>query len=132
MNVRQWVAVIDDDASIRAALCRLLRISGIHVEAFGSAEEYLAKTAPGEPQCILLDVHLGPGLSGFELEERLAAGGGGPGPGVIFMTGRSEVRFPHLGRNGEPLHFLRKPLDIEKLLELVERHLERKVSTLAT
>jgi FixJ family two-component response regulator len=128
MSAQRWVAVIDDDPSVRTAIGRLLRLSGIHAVTYASAEDYLKRAESDEPHCMLLDVHLGSGLDGFQLQERLTSVGAGAG--VIFMTGHAEVRFPSHDRRGEPVEHLRKPIDIEMLLTLVRRQLERSVGSL--
>ena len=69
------VHVVDDDASFRAAVSRLLRSGGYEVASYNSAQqllEYLPQES--RPGCILLDVQI-PGLSGPELQDRLSAVG---------------------------------------------------------
>ena len=89
MREQPWVSVIDDDASLRAALVLLLRSSGIHARGFASAEDFLGRADGLDPTCVLLDVHLGTGLTGYELKERLESEGR-PLP-IIFMTAHSEL-----------------------------------------
>src|SRR5580658_614705 len=64
------ISIVDDDASIREALKSLMRSVQFHVEAFASAEEFLASERLSDTACLILDVHL-PGMSGFELQHRL-------------------------------------------------------------
>ncbi len=61
---------MDDDASIREALKSLMRSVRFHVEAFASAEEFLASERLNDTACLILDVNL-PGMSGFELQNHL-------------------------------------------------------------
>ena len=68
------IHIVDDDAAYRAAVARLLEASGYRVALYASAAQLLAKSPPLEPGCILLDVQMD-GLSGLELQERLAASG---------------------------------------------------------
>ena len=63
---RRVVAVIDDDASVRGALLRLLRTAGFEVCLFATADEYLAYTDRADVDCLVIDVRL-PGMSGLEL-----------------------------------------------------------------
>jgi len=56
------VFVVDDDASVRGALARLLHSAGYQTEAFSSAEGFLAQGRFDAPGCILLDVRM-PGLN---------------------------------------------------------------------
>ena len=67
------IAIVDDDASIRRALHRLVQAKGYAVESFASARAFLDAVPHCRPACLVLDVHLNG--SGFELQERLAADG---------------------------------------------------------
>ena len=120
MAESEWVGVVDDDASIRISLARVFRGNGIRVETFASAEEYLERTVPGEPTCLVLDVHLGE-LTGFELQDRLASDG--TAPPIIFITGHDDVPPARLRQSDGMPGFLRKPFDTELLVALVRRHL---------
>jgi len=112
-----WVAIVDDDDSIRRSLARLFRINSINVRTFESAEAFLSYRPDVEPQCLVVDVHLG-GMSGFVLQDRLAASG--RTPPIIFMTAMDEMPEGQLeGRSG--IHtYLRKPFDTKTLLTLVQ------------
>lgn len=100
----------------------MFRGIGIRAVTFESAEEYLDWCASGErePQCIVLDVHLG-GLSGFELQARLAASG--VLTPIIFITAH-EICSKELARRPGPCGYLRKPFDSDDLIELVLPHLD--------
>src|SRR5262249_24056478 len=84
MDTEALVFVVDYDASMRESLQNLLRSVGLRVEAFTSAQEFLRSTRPEVPSCLVLDVRL-PGLSGLELQQRLAAGD--LAIPIIFITG---------------------------------------------
>lgn len=114
-----WVGVVDDDESIRVALARVLRGNGIQVETFGSAEEFLLRAVTGQPECIVLDVHLGE-MSGFELRDRLASDGAPPP--IIFITGHDDVPAAR-AKSGGGCGFLRKPFDTNDLVALLRPHL---------
>lgn len=114
-----WVGIVDDDPSLRAALARALRVNGIRVETFGSAEEFLQREVPGAPECIVLDIHLG-GLTGFDLRDRLASEG--PVPPIIFITAHDDMlaeRAKSSGASG----YLRKPFETQALIALLRQHL---------
>ena len=64
------VYVIDDDASFRRAVSRLLRSAGLAVETLASAEEFLESDSIARTQCLILDVAM-PGMSGPELQREL-------------------------------------------------------------
>ena len=71
METRPLVSVVDDDESVREALPDLLREFGFTVEAFASAEEFLASSRIAETRCLILDVAM-PGMSGPDLCRELA------------------------------------------------------------
>ena len=70
MDKRSLVSVVDDDESVRESLPDLLRQFGFAVQAFSSAEAFLATNAVSETSCLLLDVAM-PGMSGPELQQEL-------------------------------------------------------------
>jgi len=121
-NCEGWVAVVDDDASIRQALARVLSVSGITARTFGSAEQYLAQAGPDDPACLILDVHL-PGRNGFALRDELEARGGGTAPPIIFISALDEKALLRLSQRAEPPHYLQKPFDSRVLVALVRQHI---------
>ena len=127
-SLEPWVGIVDDDPSIRCSLARVFRADGIRVETFGSAEEFLDRTILSEPQCIVLDVHLG-ALSGFELQDRLAALGSSTP--IIFITAHEEIPSSRLARRAGACGFLRKPFDTEALIALVRPFLSREAAACA-
>ena len=70
MSRRSVVSVVDDSESVRESLPDLLRQVGYDVEAFASAEEFLASDVPRATNCLILDVGL-PGMSGPDLQQEL-------------------------------------------------------------
>jgi len=109
-----WVAVIDDDHSIRRALGRMLRLDDLRVECFESVEEYLDRARHDPPFCLVLDVHVG----AYTLQELTALlASAGPMPPTIFMTGDADVHDEHCTTAADP--FLLKPFDPDRLLGLV-------------
>jgi len=105
VNTSPWIAIVDDDPSVRSALARVLSTTGIGVETFGTAHDYLAAAAGREPVCLVLDVHLG-GMTGFDLHDRLLASGSQVS--VVFITAHDEVTSEELERRAgliaEDLH----------------------------
>jgi FixJ family two-component response regulator len=114
----RWVAIVDDDPSVRSALARVLRTAGITVETYATAHEYLSASPERDPSCLVLDVHLG-GMTGFDLHDRLVASGSGVS--VLFITAHDEVSTAELERRAGPDGYLRKPFDGDQLLTLVRR-----------
>lgn len=68
------VSIVDDDESVREAIRGLLRSVGISAGVFASGEEFLNSDAAKDTACMILDVRM-PGMSGLELQARLAATG---------------------------------------------------------
>ena len=65
------VYVVDDDASAREGVARLIRSAGLLTKTFASGEEFLAAPRPKQPGCLVLDVNL-PGVSGLDLQQELS------------------------------------------------------------
>jgi FixJ family two-component response regulator len=82
-NLRRTVAVVDDDASLRRSLGRLLNAYGFLAEEYASAEAFLARDPKTAIDCLVLDIDLG-GMSGIDLQRRLKAEG--TTLPVIFIT----------------------------------------------
>lgn len=100
------VAIVDDDASVRTALARLLGSMGLACSTHESGEAYLASPEFHEADCVLLDVHM-PGLSGPEVlvEVREAA----TKVPVVLMTARYDADFARRAIESGASAFLRKP-----------------------
>ena len=115
--------MVDDEASVRTALGRLLRLADYEVAAFASGEEFLASLATHRPDCAILDVHM-PGLSGFDVQARLrAAKSDVP---VVFITASDDLALDQkvLAAGGATL--LRKPFSNDALLAAVGAALRNK------
>jgi FixJ family two-component response regulator len=101
------IAIVEDDASLRRALERLLRASGFEAHAFASAEEFLGSAVPESHACLILDIRL-PGMSGFELFDHLTASGQ-PRP-AVFITAQDEDRVREQASRIPNSVYLRKPV----------------------
>ena len=86
---RFLIAVVDDDISFREALVSLLASFGYQTVAFASPKAYLDARPSPSPACLILDVRM-PGMSGLELQSRLAARH--QKPPVIFITSFADER----------------------------------------
>jgi FixJ family two-component response regulator len=124
---RRRVFVVDDDASVRRALERLLRAAGYAVHTFASAAEFLsqANLAPSaeperrhDPACVVLDVRM-PGQSGLDLYEALA--GRGWEVAVIFITGHGDMPMAVKAMKAGAVDFLAKPFTEAALLAAIAR-----------
>jgi len=112
------VFVVDDDASVRRALARLLRTVGVPVMPCADAPALLGAVPYAGPACLLLDVQL-PGLSGLELQGALhAAGLQMP---IIFLTGYGTIPLSVQAMRAGAVDFLTKPVPDETLLAAVHR-----------
>lgn len=107
------VYIVDDDASVRTALSRLLRAEGIAHRMFTSAEELLNADLDIGPACLLLDVSL-PEATGLELQGTLGQRGH-PWP-VIFMTGFGTIPMSVQAMKAGAVEFMTKPFNDEQLL----------------
>ena len=112
------IAVVDDDASVRRALQRLLQSAGFRVETFATAREFLKADDWAQTACLVLDVHL-PGMSGFQLEEYLAASGV-PIP-IVFITAYDDEPTRERVQRAGAVGYLRKPFDQGTLIEAITR-----------
>lgn len=116
--VSRVIGIVDDDASILRALNRLLSAAGFTVRTFHSAEEFLALEQPQGIDCLLLDIHMG-GLSGFDLQERLAAQHSPMT--VIFITAHDDVPTRERARKSGAVAYIRKPFDEHALIGAIEK-----------
>jgi FixJ family two-component response regulator len=122
MDKPSLVSVVDDDESVRESLPDLLRQFGFAVEAFSSAEAFLASEFVSETSCLLLDVAM-PGMSGPDLEHELRRRR--QATPIVFITGHGDraVR-PRLLALGA-VECLLKPFSEAALLDAVRAALHR-------
>jgi DNA-binding NtrC family response regulator len=111
-----FVFVVDDDRSMRESLRNLLRSTGMNVQTFASAHEFLTSQRPDAPSCLVLDVQL-PGLSGLDLQRELAKGHA-PLP-IIFITGHGDIPMTVRAMKAGAIEFLTKPFRDQDLLNAV-------------
>jgi FixJ family two-component response regulator len=116
------VAVVDDDASVRRALTRLLQSAGLRVLTCASATEFLATGISSMPDCVILDIHLG-GMSGLELLSRLRESG--HNLPILIITAHDDAQTREAAAQAGCTAYLRKPLDAETLLEKVAAAMKR-------
>jgi len=110
------VAVVDDEARVRGALGRLLRLAGYQVAAFESGEQFLASLVLRPPACVLLDVNM-PGLSGLQVQARLLADR--VALPVVFITASDDPAVERLALEAGGLRVLHKPFGNDELLAAV-------------
>jgi FixJ family two-component response regulator len=115
------VFVVDDDASLREALADLFASVGLGVETFSSAGEFLRRTTPDHPSCLVLDIRL-PGLSGLDFQAELAKAD--VQVPIIFITGHGDIPMTVRAMKAGAVEFLTKPLRDQDLLDAVQRGLQ--------
>ena len=114
------VFAVDDDASMREALSRLFRSTGMRAQIFASAEDFLASKRPDAPACLVLDVRL-PGLSGLELQRELADAA----IPIIFITGHGDIPMSVEAMKAGAVEFLTKPFRDQALLDAIHQAIKR-------
>jgi FixJ family two-component response regulator len=110
------ISVVDDDESVREALCGLLRSAGFAVNAFASAEEFLASDRLGSADCLVLDVRM-PGMSGIELHRQLVVDHSEVP--VIFITAHGDEGMRAQALRGGAGAVLIKPFSDDALLNAI-------------
>jgi FixJ family two-component response regulator len=121
MTAHAVVHLVDDDASLRSALQRLLTAAGYRVQAYASAGEFLLEPPADAPGCLLLDLHM-PGPSGLELQEALERHG--LRLPVVFLTGHGDLTTGIRAMKSGAVDFLTKPVERKALFAAIERALE--------
>jgi FixJ family two-component response regulator len=120
---KSLITVVDDDESVREALENLISSVGFEVKLFASAEDFLDSDTPLQTDCAVLDVRL-PGITGLELQRRLAADG--QSIPVIIITAQGDDKTRDEAVAGGAVAFLKKPFKEEVLLAALESALKRK------
>ena len=105
------IAIVDDDASVRRALQRLVESAGYTVQTFGSAQAFLDWLPQGKAACLVLDVHMD-GMSGFDLQQRLAVP-------VIFITAHDDALTLDRIKKSRAAGHLQKPIDSHAVLNAI-------------
>jgi FixJ family two-component response regulator len=116
------VYVVDDDASVRDAVRKLLASVGLRCETFQSTREFLNSKRPEAPACLVLDVRL-PDVSGLEFQRELAAGG--MEIPIIFITGHGDIPMTVRAMKAGAVEFLTKPFRGQELLDAVQEAIAR-------
>lgn len=116
------ISIIDDDEPAREATKGLLRSLGYSVLAFSSAEEFLASERINDSACVITDLQM-PGLSGLELQDRLAAQG--QKVPLIFITGYPEEGQRQRAMQAGAAAFIAKPFRDAHLISCINRALRK-------
>ncbi len=116
----QLVCIVDDDASLRRALGRLVRSFGFEVELFASGRECLDGSAIDRSACLILDVSM-PGMDGFEVLALLQASG--RSIPTVLISAYDDKNYGDMARSAGAVAFLTKPCDEKLLLGAIDQSL---------
>ena len=127
-KLKPIIFVIDDDASVRKSLSRLLDAVGFSTESFASADQFLKRERFEGIGCIILDVRM-PGLSGMDLQDELnKADYSMP---IIFITGHGDIPMSVQAMKKGAVDFLPKPFDEDQLLDALRKAIEKDIQAKA-
>jgi FixJ family two-component response regulator len=118
------IYLVDDEASVRNALARVLREEGWAVEAFDSAEAFLRRADRAMQGCLVLDVSM-PGLDGLALQRRLVESG--LSLPIVFLTGHGDIPMSVQAVKAGAADFLTKPVPAQALLAAVRAAIDQDV-----
>jgi FixJ family two-component response regulator len=119
-ETNETICVLDDDASVRSSIERLLDSDGLSAQTFERADDFLAHASRHQVALAVLDVWL-PEASGLAVQQRLREVS--PGTRVIVMTGREQPGIRAAALAGGAFAFLVKPFDDEAFIALIHRAL---------
>jgi two-component system, LuxR family, response regulator FixJ len=115
------VCLVDDDASIRRSITRMLEFNGVRVCSFGEPEDFLAYLSANVVHLAILDIRMEP-MTGFELRTRLYTRS--PQTRVIFITAQEDETAELTAKQAGAYAFFMKPFDANEFLCTVHRALE--------
>ena len=119
----KFVAIVDDDESIRAALQGFMKEAGLPAQSFASAEDFLASGNLNEVGCLVADIRM-PGMSGLELQARLNAER--HRIPIVFVTAHGDESMKMQALRAGAVEFLAKPFNEEVLLDCVRAAMENR------
>jgi FixJ family two-component response regulator len=123
---RPIIYILDDDASVRNSLERLVRSVGLEVQSFPSAVEFLSQGPTDRPSCLVVDIRM-PGLSGLDLQDCLATSGW-TSP-LIFITGHGTVPLCTRAMRAGAVNFLQKPFEDQEILDSIHQAIDLEIAT---
>ena len=112
----QKIYIVDDEDSVRKALCRLMRSAGLSSEAFASGELFLGQLPEGAQGCVVMDIRM-PGLTGHDVQARLRKRG--QLIPVIALSAQDDEDSRRCARELGAVAFFRKPVDDQALLDSI-------------
>jgi FixJ family two-component response regulator len=118
---KPMISIVDDDDAVRKATKTLIRSLGYRAATFPSAEEFLGSSEMQETSCLIADVQM-PGLTGIELQDRLAASG--HRIPIIFITAFPDDRTRDRAMRSGAISFMSKPYSEANLIVCLDRALK--------
>jgi FixJ family two-component response regulator len=122
-----FIAIIDDDESIRRTTTRLIESFGFRTAAFESAEKFLTSGQVHETSCLIVDVRM-PGMNGLQLQSQLAAAN--CRIPIIFITAYEDKESHRRAMQAGAVAFLAKPFTDEQLLKWIRSALRQEKSSM--
>ncbi|EHK72789.1 LuxR family two component transcriptional regulator [Pseudomonas psychrotolerans L19] len=116
------VHLVDDDASVRAAVEDLLASVGLDTRSYVSAADFLERARLDAPGCLVLDVRM-PGMNGLDLQQELQRRG--LALPIIFITGHGDIPMSVRAMKQGALEFLTKPFRDQDLLDAIDQALRK-------
>jgi len=116
-QIKPVIYIVDDDPSIRRAMKRLIRSTGMNVRVFSSAQEFLDFKYQKYNSCMIVDIRL-EGKSGLELQKDLRATGSNLP--MIFITGYDTPETRDQAKKSGAAGYFRKPIDDRALLDSIQ------------
>ncbi|HEV2988458.1 MAG TPA: response regulator [Candidatus Angelobacter sp.] len=121
LQPRPIVFVVDDDVSVRESLELLVRCEDWQPEIFSTAQDFLARSRPAVPHCLVLDISL-PDINGLDLQKSIGERLEMP---IIFITGHGDVPMSVQAMKAGAVEFLLKPFRDDLMLNAIRHALER-------
>ncbi|MHB8883847.1 MAG: response regulator transcription factor [Methylovirgula sp.] len=121
MSGKPIISIVDDDASVRAAMECLVRSVGFVACGFASAEAFLNSPQLDETACLITDVAM-PGMDGLQLQSRLQASG--HCVPTIFVTAFPKEIAKMRAEAAGALAFLEKPFDGDTIVKILRQALD--------
>jgi len=124
-SASDYIAIVDDDASVRSAMVLLLETYSYRAEAYRTPREFINSLKLKTPSCLITDLQMD-GMNGEELQQYLAANG--LKIPVIILTGRGGPEVRDRCRKAGAVGFLVKPVKARELLATIEAALGKNES----
>jgi FixJ family two-component response regulator len=122
LELEPVVYIIDDDASVRKAIMRLMISAGFEARSFASADEFLDSEVRDQHACLVADVKM-PGLTGIELHQKM--NDRGYTMPVILITGYDTPEIREQAKRAGAQGYFCKPIDDQALLDTINWALSR-------